>query len=270
MSEEKPVYVAPLDLEPLPDAFVKPVEDKNVEDVPPKPEYNDFVVDEANQAVITNQEQADQGDVIFEVDAEPVKLLAQFYSKHLKDNADELKPIERPAGFHPKNLEIPRGFDIFRRSEGRERDSIVVTNPEYVDLRAFVQTTQFRSNDQEPDNADLSHSDDMDPASVAVPQQLINYYYGRPVFLTRETFEKLPESLKLAAQGVSGIDGQHTAQVAPSQKNKDLERMYNLMRYTTPYSHYSPYSSFYSPYYFFRQPYYPLAYPYYPYYHAAY
>lgn len=278
-----PVYVAPLDLEPLPENFVPAkiaAEEKTpaAEIVAPKPEYNDQIIDDAKEAVITNPEQAgDEQDTIFEVDAEPVKLLAQFYSKHLKDNAGELKPIERPAGFHPKNLEIPRGFDIFRRSEGREKDAIVVTNPEYVDLRAFVQTTQFRSgkpeiSEQAESSPDLSLSDDMDPAiyeAVVVPQDLLQYYYGGPVAVTRE---KLPESLKIAAQGLSGIDGQHTAQVAPSQNNIDLDRqrMYRPIPIQRYMAQYSPFSSYYSPYYFFRQPYTYTPFGYYPYYHAIY
>lgn len=103
-----------------------------------KPIDVDLTIDDEKEAIITDRLSDNTG--VFEQDAEPIKLLAQLYAKHLK-NADQDPPppkIERPEGFYPSDLRQPyAAFDLFRRFEDID-DSVVVTNPEFVDLRAFV------------------------------------------------------------------------------------------------------------------------------------
>lgn len=222
----------------------------------------DVVIDEEKQAVITEQdESSDPSDNAFiEIDAEPIKLLAQLYAKHVKDNSQPLEAIERPAGFHPQNLKPSNGFDLFSRSEGDE--AIEVINPEFVDLRAFLLTNRFRDGQQlliqtedKPitDQVNEYMANQQDPSAVEAngfPQELFNYYYSmpynRPVPLTREPLDKLPGSLQLAIQGVVAPDGQHNAQVAP-------QRYYNQVNPEELMPKFVPsYSPFYSPYHFYR------------------
>ena len=65
------------------------------------------------QAVIFNADHHPVSDI--EVDVEPIKLLAQLYAKHLKQNSDAQVPldIERPQGFHPSNLQVNIYNNIF-------------------------------------------------------------------------------------------------------------------------------------------------------------
>ncbi len=230
-----------------------------------KPLDPDVIVDEENQAVITEQDEDSNPEnaALIEIDAEPIKLLAQLYAKHVQDNSEPPQAIERPAGFHPQNLQPANGFDLFSRAEGDERDAIEVTNPEFVDLRAFLLTNRFRDGQQllirtqekpaaEKPSDDLYTSDQPDPSTFAaytIPNALYNYYFGlpydRPVAFHRET-ANLPESLQMALSGNVAADGHHNAQTAPSQGlNKQKELLQRL---------YSPYSSYYSPYYFYRNP----------------
>ena len=67
------------------------------------------------------------------------------------------------------------------------------------------------------------------------------------MLITRETFKDLPESLKLAMLGVSAVDGQHTAQVAPL-RSKPQQKYGSYPNRNV----FSPYSSYYSPYYFYN------------------
>ena len=142
------------------------------------------------------------------------------------------------------------GFDLFSRSEGDDRQAVEVSNPEFIDLRAFLLTNRFREALQDhlksaassSNQYDLSVSDEMDPSDPAssimqqgtyVPQDLYNYYYNtlveagfKPVYVKDESpDDKIPLSLKLAALGFSGVDGQHTAQVPI--KNALLPYPYN-------------------------------------------
>ena len=234
-----------------------------------KPLDPDVVIDEEKQAVITEQDEEqsanspDDGN-IFEIDAEPIKLLAQLYAKHVQDNSEPPQPIERPAGFHPQNLQPANGFDLFSRLEGDGRDAVEITNPEFVDLRAFLLTNRFRDGQQllirtqekpavEKPSDDLYTSDQPDPSTYAaysIPNALYNYYFGlpydKPVTFNRETAGQLPESLKMALSGAVAADGHHDAQVPTTQGvYKQKELLQKL---------YSPYSSYYSPYYFYRNP----------------
>ena len=246
-----------------------------------KPVDLDITIDEENQAVITEQDKDSDPESasLIEIDAEPIRLLAQLYAKHIQDNSEPPQVIDRPAGFHPQNLQLPTGFDLFSRIEGDDRDAVEVINPEYVDLRAFLLTNRFRGAQQlvirtedkpvaEKPSDDLFTSDQPDPSTLAaytIPQSLFNNYYGypysRPLFLTRDRFDQLPESLKLAITGAPAPDGMHDAQAAPSQVLNRRQQML-LQRL------YSPYSPEYSPYYFYRNAmnsyYNPYANPYYP------
>lgn len=243
-----------------------------------RPVDPDIFIDEEKQAVITEQDGNDDFDSssVIEIDSEPIKLLAQLYSKHAQANSEPPKVIERPAGFHPQNLQPSTGFDLFSRSEGN--DAIEVTNPEFVDLRAFLLTNRFRDGQQllirTEDKAadkpmdDLYDSDQPDPSTYAaytLPTELYNYYFGLPynrqIALTHETLSQLPESLKTAISGSVATDGRHDAQVAPTYNQRRQQQM--LQRF------YSPYSPNYSPYYFYRNANYNYN-PYntYPYYHA--
>ena len=185
------------------------------------------------------------------------------------------------------------GFDLFSRSEGEERQAVEVTNPEFIDLRAFLLTNRFREALQDHlksssnmNQYDLSLSDEMDPMQQGtyIPQDLLNYYYNQqqssPFYITRETFDKLPLSLKLAALGLNGVDGQHTAQIPASKpynnnlkNNNNNNNFYSMMPsyYTTPYYQRNLYNQYYNPYYGYMlrsSPYY--SYPYYPTYYATY
>ncbi|XP_057370480.1 uncharacterized protein LOC130691548 isoform X2 [Daphnia carinata] len=251
-----------------------------------KPLDPDVIIDDENQAIITEQD-TDANAGIFELDAEPIRLLAQLYAKHVED-AEPPQPIERPAGFHPQNLRPPSGFDLFSRLEGDDRQAIEITNPEFVDLRAFLLTNRIRAS-QIPqllsqkeekqqgkpskfdDNADLfspEEADEMifDDEDVVDANDLYNYYFnianggvGGPVLaVNRESLSKLPESLQLALTGMGAIDGHHNAQSMPSQQIQQKQQLLNQQRFASNYinqrlGYNSPYSSLYSPYYFYRQ-----------------
>lgn len=249
-----------------------------------KPLDPDVIIDDEKQAIITeHDENSDSSSAaIIEIDSEPIRLLAQLYAKHIQDISEPQRVIERPEGFHPQNVQPAVGFDLFSRSEGGDRDAIEVTNPEFVDLRAFLLTNRFRNAPQllirteEKDSAvdqpvaDLDTSDQenlsTDLSLDSHFSDLYSNYFGlspdRAVALTRETLSKLPESLKLALSGAGAIDGHHDAQVAPNsdqtRHQEELQRLYS------PY-----YSNYYSPYYFYRNAnsfYNPYSYN--PYYHA--
>lgn len=201
VSDEEPVNG-------LPGAEVKPVD-------------LDLVVDDEKQAVIvdlaspgTSGPIDSSGEVDdIQVDAQPIRLLAQLYAKHLH-NAKAPESIPRPTGFYPNNLRPADGdFDLFRRSYS---DSVEITNPEYVDLRAFLLTNRFRS--QKPSASD--------PPSKF--QVVYNQYYNlpleTPVLLTRDTLDRLPESLKAAAFGLPSVDGPRDVQLSPMQKEQQQEQ----------------------------------------------
>lgn len=249
-----------------------------------KPLDPDVIIDEENQAVITEQD-ADINAGIFEIDAEPIRLLAQLYAKHVED-AEPPQPIERPAGFHPQNLQPPSGFDLFSRLEGDDRQAIEITNPEFVDLRAFLLTNRIRAS-QIPhilpakeekqqgkpskfdDNADLLTPEeadelDFDDGDIVDANDLYNYYFnianggveGPIIAVNRESLSKLPASLQLALTGMGAIDGHHNAQSMPSQQIQQKQQLLNQQRFASNYinqRYYSPYSSLYSPYHFYRQ-----------------
>lgn len=213
-------------------------------------------------------------------------MLAQLYAKHVED-AQPLQPIERPAGFHPQNLKPSSGFDLFSRLEGDDRQAIEVTNPEFVDLRAFLLTNRIRANQvpqiiqsdqtqEKPskfdDNSDLFISEDpadlaFDDGEIVDTNDLYNYYFNianggekRPIFaVNRESLNKLPESLQLALTGMAAIDGHHNVQSMPSQQIRQKQQLLNQQRFATNYlnqqqlRYYSPYSPVYSPYNFYRQ-----------------
>lgn len=257
-----------------------------------KPLDPDVTIDEEKQAVITEQDE-DINAGIFDSDAEPIRLLAQVYAKHVQANAEPPQVIERPAGFHPQNILLPVGFDLFSRDDGTDgREAVEITNPEFIDLRAFftsrnrnqmpqivlraeekmVKPSKFDDNitedlltSVEPNPAEL----DFDGEFVA-PNELYNYYFNianggdeqtSPLVaipLNRETLEKLPESLQLALNGMGAIDGHHNAQSMPSQQVRLNQQLLNQQRFASNFynyqqPYYSPYSSFYSPYYHYRQ-----------------
>jgi len=114
-----------------------------------KPIDVDLTVDDEKEAIITDRLTDQTG---FEVDAEPIKILAQLYGKHLSNTArDRPEKIERPEGFYPAELRSPSSApDIFRSVDDSDA-AVVVTNPEFVDLRAFVLTNRFRSADEQSD-----------------------------------------------------------------------------------------------------------------------
>jgi len=277
----------------LPHSASKIEQDSALEKQPSiKPLDPDVIIDDENQAVITEQDE-DINAGIFEIDAEPIRLLAQLYAKHVQDNAEPPQAIERPAGFHPQNLLPSSGFDLFSRAEGDDRQAIEITNPEFVDLRAFLLTNRFRNQNpqivlrtedkmEKPSKFDDNISEDLitsvepDPAELGFdgqfggPNELYNYYFNIAnggdeqtspfvaVPLNRETLEKLPESLQLALNGMGAIDGHHNAQLIPSQQIQLKQQMLNRQRFASNFfnhqhPYYSPYSSFYSPYYFYRQ-----------------
>lgn len=245
-----------------------------------------MIVDDERQAIITEHDESidPSSAAIIEIDSEPIRLLAQLYAKHIQDMSEPPKVIERPAGFHPQNLQPAVGFDLFSRLEGDGRDAIEVTNPEFVDLKAFLLTNRFRNApqllirteekadvDQPEKSVDLDTSDQQDPSadlSLDFPQDLYNRYFGLPpdraVALTRETLSHLPESLRLALSGSGAIDGHHDAQVAPNQNGDQTRHQELLQRLYSPY-----YSNYYPPYYFYRNAnsYY-NPYSHYPYYRA--
>ena len=257
-----------------------------------KPLDPDVIIDDENQAIITEQDE-DVNAGIFEIDAEPIRLLAQLYAKHVQDNAEPPQAIERPVGFHPQNLLPPSGFDLFSRAEGDDRQAIEITNPEFVDLRAFLLTNRFRNNPipqifiqaedklAKPSKFDDNISDDLltseepDPADSAFDGQygglneLYNYYFNiagggeeetSPVValpVNRETLNNLPESLKLALSGVGAIDGHHNAQSMPSQQVQLKQHLLNQQRFASNYFNYPHQQQpYYSPYSSFYSPYY--------------
>lgn len=130
-----------------------------------KPIDVDLTIDDEKEAIITDRLSDNTG--VFEQDAEPIKLLAQLYAKHLK-NADQDPPppkIERPEGFYPSDLRQPyAAFDLFRRFEDID-DSVVVTNPEFVDLRAFVLLNAVAR------AADFENADELAEDSVTEPKE---------------------------------------------------------------------------------------------------
>lgn len=201
VQHEEEEYVAPLDLEPVPVAAHQADPPVNVVD-------NDAVVEEDKEAVSITDVQPAEQPALIEIDAEPIKLLAQLYGKHIQQqNAEVPQEIQRPEGFHPYHLEPPAGgFDLFTRSETEDREAIEVTNPEYVDLRAFLLANRFRG--EQPDlvdagpqiileakdrivpsasyhedpEYDLQTSDEDEPASYNLPlaHMLYNQYYNLP------------------------------------------------------------------------------------------
>jgi hypothetical protein len=165
---------------------------------------------------------------------------------------------------------------------------VEVSNPEFIDLRAFLLTNRFREALQDHlksaassshPYADLSLSDEMDPSDdgstsimqqgTYVPQDLYNYYYNtlveagfKPVYVKDESpDDKIPLSLKLAALGFTGgsVDGQHTAQVPSlkpySNSNYKTNNNNNYFYSQSPSTYYNHpyyqrmYSQYYSPYY---------------------
>ncbi|KAI9565970.1 hypothetical protein GHT06_009768 [Daphnia sinensis] len=260
-----------------------------------KPLDPDVIIDDENQAIITEQD-ANINAGIFEIDAEPIRLLAQLYAKHVED-AEPPQPIERPAGFHPQNLKPPSGFDLFSRLEGDDRQAIEITNPEFVDLRAFLLTNRIRASqipqilaakDEKQqgkpskfdDNAELLIPEEvadelvLDDGDIVDANDLYNYYFnianggveGPVIAVNRESLSKLPESLQLALTGLGAIDGHHNAQSMPSQQIQQKQQLLNQQRFASNYinqRYYSPYASLYSPYYFHRQSAYMSPYSYY-------
>lgn len=175
-----------------------------------------FIVDNQNQAVIINALSAtgelegnlDEDDI--EIDAEPIRLLAQLYAKRL-DKEKNQEVIPRPEGFRPQNvLTTNANFDLFQRSF---KDTVEITNPEYIDLRAFLLTNRFRLQPSPPSRP---------PAGFKIPPTLYNRYYslpgGNPVILNRDNVQRIPESLKAVALGLPSIDGKHDAQLSLLQK----------------------------------------------------
>lgn len=178
----------------------------------------DFLLDNENQAVIINNEEEFNEDDI-EVDAEPIRLLAQLYAKRLnKETVQEVIP--RPEGFRPKNvLTNNANYDLFQRSF---KDTVEITNPEYIDLRAFLLTNRFR--------AQPSPSSRPPPAGFKIPPALYNQYYNLPenqMVLNREKVQYIPESLKAVALGLPSIDGKHDTQVSLLQK---MHQKYSMLR----------------------------------------
>lgn len=218
--------------------FEKVADEESVNVLPAievKPVDLDLVVDDEKQVVIVDVPVSDPNGSIdsssevddIQVDAEPIRLLAQLYAKHLH-NAKAPESIPRPTGFYPNNLRPADGdFDLFRRSY---LDTVEITNPEYVDLRAFLLTNRFRS--QKPSVSDA-------PSNF---QLAYNQYYNlplaAPVLLTRDTLDKLPESLKAAAFGLPSIDGPRDIQVSPTQKkqHEQQEQQAKLSIGPSPYS----------------------------------
>lgn len=255
-----------------------------------KPLDPDVIIDDENQAVITEQDD-EMNAGIFEIDAEPIRLLAQLYAKHVQDNAEPPQAIERPVGFHPQNLLPPSGFDLFSRAEGDDREAIEITNPEFVDLRAFLLTNRFRNKKipqiliqaedklEKPSKFDDNMSEDLftseepNPADLVYDGQygglneLYNYYFNiadganeetmSPLVaipVNRETLNNLPESLKLALSGAGAIDGHHNAQSMPSQQVQYKQQLLNQQRFASNYFNYQ--QPYYSPYSSFYSPYY--------------
>ena len=137
--EPEQIYVAPLDIEPVPAAFR--IDPQDVEEpfiaspILPVAEpltalsssrSDDQIIDESKQAVITDDGTASSDNMqtaVFganhpavsdiEVDVEPIKLLAQLYAKHLKQNSDVQVPldIQRPQGFHPSSLQVDNMYN---------------------------------------------------------------------------------------------------------------------------------------------------------------
>lgn len=151
-------YVAPLDLEPHPvaQAFVAPIRPA----APPADSDKlllldtDSIVDEEKEAVITgdmtaNPAPQESDSSAIEIDADPIKLLAQLYAKHIQHHSEAPESIPRPEGFHPHISEPANGFDLFSRAVSDDRDAIELINPEYVDLRTFLLTNRFRDVDNQ-------------------------------------------------------------------------------------------------------------------------
>lgn len=207
-----------------------------------KPIDLDSVFDYKNQAVIINSPSSSseidefyEGDIL--LDAEPIRLLAQLYSKH-SENAETPEVIPRPQGFRPKNLlATNNNFDLFQRSY---KDTVEVVNPEYVDLRAFLLTNRFRN---QPEPIDKTGNEKI-PEKFATT--LYNQYFdlplNNPLALTRYQWFRIPLSLRTVALGLPSIDGQHDAQVSPFQKTQIMQDQLNY-RYPIqpyPYFYHSP------------------------------
>ena len=207
--------MAPLDLEPVPSIQSDLASPNAVAAID-----NDAVVDEEKEAVlVTDNNPQNEQPALIEIDAEPIKLLAQLYAKHIQQqNAEAPEEISRPEGFHPYHLEPPAGgFDLFSRSETADREAVEVTNPEYVDLRAFLLSNRFRG--EQPDFSggpqivlkatdrdvpaasfqhqvfehDLQTSDDDEPDYYSAPlsQTLYNQYYNLPLDRYDDTLNRI-------------------------------------------------------------------------------
>ena len=171
----------------------------------------DFLLDNDNQAVIisvpsvTNEYEEEYDEEDIEVNAEPIRLLAQLYAKRLEKEKNQ-EVIPRPDGFRPKNLLTTNAdYDLFQRSF---KDTVEITNPEYIDLRAFLLTNRFRLQPSTPSRP---------PAGFKIPPALYNRYYtlplDNPVVLSRDKVQHIPESLKAVALGLPSIDGKRLSPI---------------------------------------------------------
>jgi len=204
----------------------------------------DFLLDNDNQAVIisvpsvTNEYEEEYDEEDIEVNAEPIRLLAQLYAKRLEKEKNQ-EVIPRPDGFRPKNLLTTNAdYDLFQRSF---KDTVEITNPEYIDLRAFLLTNRFRLQPSTPSRP---------PAGFKIPPALYNRYYtlplDNPVVLSRDKVQHIPESLKAVALGLPSIDGKHDAQVSLLQKAQQKDYMLRSRPYPYLYQDLSSLPAIYS------------------------
>ena len=203
-------------------------------------------IDNAKEAVIV--ERLDDPSTFaghVDIDSEPIKLLAMLYSRYMLNRDPNLpQEIHRPQGFHPENLVEPeKTYDMFSRDQGNE--AIVINNPEYLDLKAYVAALargNLAENAMKTDETSISveapaieYPTPEEPAVFTIPAEIYNRYYGLPLETpTRKihTGQLLPESLKIYALGLPPIDGIRDTQVAPYQKHSDVSRQ---RFYSNPY-----------------------------------